>query len=532
MLCRVIIFVILAILLACQPSPHAPANPDQELSDQALLDTIQRATFRYFWDFAHPVSRLSPERTSTPQVVTSGGTGFGIMSIVVGVHRQWISRTMAVERLQKMVDFLGRADRFHGAWPHWMDGQTGRVVPFSLHDNGGDLVETSFLINGLLMAQSFFDQEDAPEVKLRSDIQQLWETVEWDWYTQGGRDSLYWHWSPTYGWKMNFAIGGFNECLITYILALASPTHPIDSMVYQKCWKAGKEFNTPGDYLGYHLDMGFPYGGPLFFSHYSFLGLDPKWMQDDRTFYWRHNVTHTMINRTYCMDEAPAYYNYSPEIWGLTASDDFYGYGAHNPANDNGTITPSAALSALPYTPYYSMLAMRKFYHLKDSLWGPYGFYDAFSLHDRWYSRQYLAIDQGPIVVMMENYRSGLPWSLFSKRKDVLQGLQRAGIHKPEFKTGFAFAVREKRNYSLDLVRHPDRGNYQVELFVDTTSGPLTLDLLGWLGEGKTRLWDNHVPPHGYQVLDLGTDLAPGVHNLSLQANGEIIDWLKIVVRK
>lgn len=530
---RYFIIICLGIIAACQQAREARHIPEPTtLTNQALLDTVQQATFRYFWDFAHPVSGLIPERTRTPEVVTSGGSGFGIMCLVVGVHRKWITRTQAVERLQKIVNFLDHCDRFHGAWPHWLDGRTGRVIPFSEHDDGGDIVETSYLINGLLMAQSYFDQDTEAERKLRNDIQQLWESVEWNWYTRGTKDKLFWHWSPNYGWKMNFAIGGFNECLITYILALASPTHPIDSLVYQHCWRAGKEFNTPGDYLGYHLDLGFPYGGPLFFAHYSFLGLNPKLMQDDRTFYWRHNVTHTLINRTYCMDEAPVYHQYSPQNWGLTASDDYYGYSAHNPAADNGTISPTAALSSFPYTPYYALQALRYFYQQRDRLWGPYGFYDAFSLADRWWSDQYLAIDQGPIVVMIENYRSGLPWSLFMDREDVRRGLLRAGIHPPRSKTGFAYAVREKRNFSMDLLRHPDRGTYDVELYIDPSTGPLTLDLLGWLGEGRQRLWDNQTPAAGYLRLDLGANLSPGVHNLSLQAGGEVIDWLKIVVRE
>ena len=523
----------IVLVMACRPGQmELTSGQPITLSTKALLDTVQEATFRYFWDFAHPVSGLIPERTSTPEVVTSGGSGFGIMCLVVGVHRGWITRQEGIARLQKIIQFLAKCDRFHGAWPHWINGRTGQVVPFSKHDDGGDIVETSYLINGLLMAQSYFTGDNQEEKRLHADIQLLWESVEWDWYTQGTDDKLYWHWSPTYGWKMNFAIGGFNECLITYILALASPTHPIDSMVYQSYWRGGKEFNTPRDYVGYHLDLGFPYGGPLFFAHYSFLGLNPKEMQDDRTFYWRHNVTHTLINRTYCMDEAPVYFQYSPENWGLTASDDYYGYGAHNPAGDNGTIAPTAALSSFPYTPYYALQAMRYFYQLKDSLWGPFGFRDAFSLYERWFSPQYLAIDQGPIVVMIENYRSGLPWSLFMSREDVQRGLRQAGIHSPQPKTGFAYAVREKRNYSVDLIRHPDRDTYEVELFIQPSSGPLTLDLLGWLGEGQKRIWDNYIPTDGYLRLDLGPDLSPGVHNLSLQADGEVIDWLKIVVRE
>ncbi|MFT4033403.1 MAG: glucoamylase family protein [Siphonobacter sp.] len=437
------------------------------------MTTVQRATFRYFWDFGHPVSGMAPERTATPHIITSGGTGFGIMSIVVGAERNWVTRRDALARIQKMADFLEKSDRFHGAWSHWMDGSTGKVVPFGRYDNGGDLVETAYLMNGLLVARAYFDRNTPDEKNLRNKITKLYESIEWDWYVHNGK--LHWHWSKQYDWKMNMPISGYNECLITYVLALGSPTHPIKPEVYETTWKQSDHFANGNEYMGYKLDIGFPYAGPLFFAHYSYLSLDPRLMQDQHTNYWKLNQASTLINWAYCADKAPKSFGYSENNWGLTASDDYNFYDAHSPTNDNGTISPTAALSSFPYTPAQSWQAMQFLYLKKGNpLFGPYGFYDAYSTTKDWFSNQYLAIDQGPIIVMMENYRTGLIWKLGEKISELWQGLDKMGIHKPTYPTGFyAYQVSPKTNDWL-LARHPDTNQYPLDFAV---SGPQAVSL-------------------------------------------------------
>lgn len=459
------------------------------------LNTVQQHTFRYFWDFAHPVSGMAPERNATPNIVTSGGTGFGVMSIVVGVYRRWVSREQAVDRLLKMTRFLEKAERFHGAWSHWLDGNTGKVVPFSQHDDGGDLVETAYLLNGLLVAQAYFDRQNAKEVELRQRIERLWRGVEWSWYVHEGK--LLWHWSPRYGWKMNHAIGGYNECLITYVLALGSPTYPIAPEVYENTWKKAEpwHYRNGKEFLGYVLPIGFDYGGPLFFAHYSYLSLDPRLMQDQDTNYWTLNLTHTLINRAYCLERAPKEYGYSAENWGLTASDDFNFYGAHQPTEDNGTISPTAALSSFPYTPAYSMQVLKYLYRNQGNrLFGDYGFYDAYCAAKNWYSNQYLAIDQGPIVVMIENYRSGLVWQLGQQVSALQKGLSRMGIQKPQYPTGFYQYLADRQTQRVDLIRHPDEGKFVVD-FAVMGSEPITLELIG--KDGTTVLLKQALLPSG-----------------------------------
>ncbi|KAA6440591.1 beta-glucosidase [Dyadobacter flavalbus] len=403
------------------------------LSDEALLDLVQKQTFRYFWDFGHPVSGLARERNTSGDVVTSGGSGFGIMTIPVAIERKFITRAQGLERLQKITGFLkDKTQKFHGAFPHWINGATGAAVPFSTKDNGADLVETSFLIQGLLTARQYFNDSGTAETALRNDINKIWEAVEWDWFRKNNEDVLYWHWSPEYEWEMNHPIKGWNECLITYVLAASSPTHAIPKSVYDSGWTDNGNFVNGKEYYGLKLPLGEPYGGPLFFAHYSFLGLNPTGLSDGFANYFAQNKNHTLINYNYCKANPLGLNGYSDQCWGLTASDIPDGYTASSPSNDKGVIAPTAALSSFPYTPAESMKALRFFYYkLGDKIWGEYGFHDSFSIDELWFADSYLAIDQGPIVIMIENYRSGLPWNLFMSSPEVKTGMKKLGFTSP-----------------------------------------------------------------------------------------------------
>ncbi|WP_245949303.1 glucoamylase family protein [Echinicola strongylocentroti] len=399
------------------------------LSEEALLTKVQEQTFRYFWDFAHPTSGLVRERNTAGNTVTIGGSGFGVMALIVGVERGFITRQEALDRWTKIVDFLAAADRFHGAWPHWMNGETGKTIPFSTKDNGGDLVETAFMVQGLLTVRAYLDSSNTAENELIDKITQLWESVEWDWYTKDGSNVLYWHWSPNYGWEQNLPIRGYIESLIVYVLAAASPTHPIAKDVYESGWARNGEIQNGSSYFQQQLPLGDEYGGPLFFAHYSFLGLDPRNLSDQYANYWEQNTAHSLINQAYCQQNPKGFIGYSDEVWGLTASDNPNGYSAHSPTNDLGVITPTAALSSFPYTPDASMDALQFFYYkLGDKLWGEHGFYDAFNITENWYADSYLAIDQGPIILMIENHRTGLLWEVFMKDQEVQSGLDRLGF--------------------------------------------------------------------------------------------------------
>lgn len=398
------------------------------ITDEQLLDLVQEQTFRYFYEFAHPASGMARERNTSGDIVTLGGSGFGVMSLIVGMERGFITRNEGTVHLDKILTFLETCDRFHGAWPHWVNGNTGKTVPFTTNDDGADLVETSFMMQGLLTMRQYLNTADPGEALLISRINTLFEELEFDWFTRS-QDVLYWHWSPNVGWAMNMKIEGYNETLIIYVLAASSPTHTISADVYHKGYARNGSIMSGNTYYGYILPLGYGYGGPLFFTHYSHLGLDPRNLKDTYADYWVQNVNQSLINWSYCIDNPKNFIGYSEDCWGLTASDNPWGYSAHSPNNDKGVITPTAAISSLPYTPEQSMAAIRHFYYLLgDRLWGEYGFYDAFAVDESWWASSYIAIDQGPIVCMIENYRTGLLWNLFMTCPEVQQGLDKLGF--------------------------------------------------------------------------------------------------------
>ena len=395
-------------ITAYDSSDKFPQIPDDE-----LFDKVQKQTFKYFWDYAHQTSGLARERLGSGDTVAAGGSGFGIMAVIVGVERGWITRAEGAARILKIANFLAAAERFHGAWPHWINGETGKAIAFSTYDDGADLVETAFLIEGLLAARQYFNGSDATETSLRSKITELWESVEWTWFQRDGQNVLYWHWSANHDWRMNMRITGWNEAQIVYILAASSPTYPITKDVYEQGWKPSNSYG---------------YKNPLFFVHYSYMGLDPRKLNDGTRDYWQQLSQHVRTNYEYCVN-SKAGYGYSAQCWGLTASDYYDGYTASSPNHDTGTVAPTAALASFPYSPDESMVAMKYFYYkLGDRLWGEYGFKDAFALKENWFAQSYIAIDQGPIVVMMENYRTGLLWDYFMRDTDVQAGLTKLGF--------------------------------------------------------------------------------------------------------
>lgn len=397
-----------------------------KLPDDELLTLVQRQTFKYFWDFGHPSCGMARERNSSGDIVTTGGSGFGIMAMIVGMERGFISRADGIVRLNKILGFLETCDRFHGVWPHWINGVTGKTQPFSAKDNGGDLVETSYMLQGLLCMRQYLNSSTPSEKSIIDRINSLFNSVEFDWFTNNEK-SLYWGWSPDFGY--NLKIQGYNETLITYLIAASSPTHSITKDTYIIGYANNGGIRNGKSYYGYPLPLGGDYGGPLFFTQYSFLGLDPRHLKDQYADYWEQNLNQSLINWSYCVANPKKFPGYSSSIWGLTASDNPWGYNAHSPSNDLGVITPTAAISSIVYTPVQSLKALKTdYYFLGDHLWGEYGFYDAFDVHEGWWANSTLAIDQGPIICMIENYRTGLLWNLFMSAPEVQNGLTKLGF--------------------------------------------------------------------------------------------------------
>ena len=401
-----ILFTLLLGIVSCKqkPSTNQTANGSDttEISDEALLDSVQRRTFLYFWDGAEPNSGMARERFHVDgdygkhdkDVVTSGGSGFGIMAMIAGIDRGYVTREQGLERMTRIVNFLEKADSFHGVYPHWWNGKTGKVQGFSDKDNGGDLVETSFLLQGLLALHQYYVDGSDAERALAARIDKIWKNVDWNWH-RNSKNVLYWHWSPNHSWEMNFPIRGYNECLITYVLAACSPTHGVPAEVYHEGWAEGGKIIGPHELEGYTLNMRYQSNsgvGPLFWAHYSFLGLNPTGLKDGYADYFQEMKNYTLINRAYCIRNPKGYKGYGENSWGLTASYSVKGYAAHEPdeAGDHGVISPTAALSSIVYTPEESMKVMRNLYNMGDKMWGQYGFYDAYSETDDWYPQRYL----------------------------------------------------------------------------------------------------------------------------------------------
>jgi hypothetical protein len=438
------------IICGCTSQTNRPTaeQSTSELSDSALFRRVQEQTFRYFMEGAEPVSGLARERLhvdniypeNDQSIVTSGGAGFGVMAILAGIERGFITREEGRKQLEKIVSFLEKADRFHGVWPHWWNGETGKVKPFSPNDDGADLVETSYMLQGLLCVRQYFNKGSDSERQLADRVDKLWKETEFDWF-RNGQNVLYWHWSPNVAWKMNFAVRGYNECLIMYILAASSPTHGVPAEVFHEGWAQNGKIKRGSEKYGHKLQFfhqgDLPNGGPLFWAHYSYLGLDPRGLKDRYGDYWQENTSQAMINYQWCVVNPKGFKGYGKNNWGLTSSYSTNGYAGHAPdeERDIGVIAPTAALSSFPYTPAQSMAAMRHWYEkMNDKLWGPYGFYDAFSEQANWFPPHYLAIDQGPIVVMMENYRTGLLWKLFMSCPEIIEGLKKLGFSSPWIK--------------------------------------------------------------------------------------------------
>lgn len=439
--------------------PSSPVSAStRTMTDDELLTMLEESCFRYYWEGAHPDSGMTRENLpGNDRIVATGATGFGVMALVVGVDRGFITREQGVQHLSKIVSFLEKAPRYHGAWSHFMDGATGQTLPvFDMYENAGDLVETAFLIQGLLAARQYFKGSGPQETKIYQRITALWQTVEWDWYRKSPQgDAIYWHWSPEWSWRINHRLTGFNETMIVYLLAIASPTHPVAADLYYTGWAGqsdaaanyrkgwsstgeGEHYLNGHSYYGIKLDVGVGSGGPLFFAHYSYMGFDPHSLTDLYTNYFKNNQNLARINLAYATENSGKHKTYGRDAWGITASDGPWGYAAESPEakDDFGTLAPTGALASFPYTPEASMATFKHFYRdLGDRLWGIYGPIDAYNLDVNWWSPIYMGLNQAPITVMIENYRSGLVWKLFQSNREIQEMLEKLNAKTTELRS-------------------------------------------------------------------------------------------------
>ncbi len=464
-----------------------------------VMDEQQQKIMNLFYTGAEPNSGMAYNDPSHKSVLTTGATGFGIMTLIAGVERGWITREAAAEQIVKIVRFLKKADRFEGAWAHWYNVK-GEIVPFGNQVQAGEIVETTFMMEGLLTACEYFTADNEAEKEIRETTAEFWNTINWKHYVHNGK--FYWMWhknSDTY----ELPLVGWNETLLAYILAMAAPAeHAVPVSVYKNCWQANGKFAHPGrKFYDYPLPLGSDYGAALFLAHYSFFGLDPRKMEDEYCFYWQQNQNHTMINRHYCVYDAPEEYAYNADNWGLTAcagcgSHD--GYLSHDPQHDNGVLSPAAALGSFPYTPFYATQVLLNLKNKYPGMNGKYGFYASWCPSEKATAKMYYAMEHAPMAIMLENYRSGLLWSLLMKNEHVQQGLQLAGIHEPIGHYGFYLAAVNTKTNVCDLMRNPDNGMYEVDIFLK--SG----------GNASLTLSQNNVG-----IYQTAIEVIPGVNHLT-----------------
>ncbi|TRX72569.1 glucoamylase family protein [Carboxylicivirga sp. M1479] len=473
----------------------------RDFSDEELLQMIQEYTFRYFWEGADSNTGMAKERTSG-NVIASGASGMGLMAMIVAHERNLHAQDAIKDRVLMMLSFLENCDRYHGAWSHWYNSD-GTTKPFSPKDDGGDLVETSFVAAALIALRNYFSGEDIKAAQIREKAEQLWREIEWTWYQKNGEDQLYWHWSPNYGFEMNMKIKGWNEALITYLMAASSPDFSIGQSVYDRGWAANGNMVNPRSYYDFNISLSPDYGGPLFWTHYTHLGIDPRELKDVYANYWTELVNTVKIHHAYAVDNPKGHLNYSDKCWGLTASDDpDQGYAAHQPwYNDNGTIAPTAAIASIPYTPEESMKAIKYFYRERGGqLFGKYGFYDAFNDNQNWVKHDYIGIDQGPILVMIENHRSALLWNNVMKDEEVQLGLGNLDFD------GYVGIFTPKHFKSLDIFPNPNKGRFSVKL---PELEPQVVEIIIYTIQGQ-KTYTKTMHSSSYQQLYEVMDIEPG----------------------
>jgi hypothetical protein len=499
----------------------------RDFSDDELMDMVQRYSFRYFWEGAHQATGMALERSNgNGRTAASGATGMGLMALIVAHEREYKPQEEIKDRVLKILEFLENCDRHHGAWSHWYNADTYQTQPFTSDDDGGDIVETSFVAQGLIALKNYFTGTDAKSVQIRETADALWKEIDWDWYRNGGQNVLYWHWSPNFNFQKNMKVTGWNECLVTYVMAASSPTHGISKVVYDQGWAGNGAMVNPRTFYGHQISLSPDWGGPLFWIHYSHLGINPNGLEDQYANYWQEHVNTAKIHHAYAMENPKGHANYNEKNWGLTASDDPYGYTAHRPmSNDNGTISPTAALASMPYTPEESMKALNYFYRERgQDLFGKFGPYDAFNDNLGWVQEAYIGIDQGPIVVMIENHRTGLLWNTVMQDADVQAGLEKLGF-KYEVSTS---AKKPEIEAQWKIYPNPAKDRVYVSLPGANFNKPVVLNVFSLDGR---MIFSKNIEPPGNEFSFDSSGLQNGLYLLQLQ-NGEIRFQIKLVVQK
>jgi hypothetical protein len=458
------------------PSATLTAVPHPFASDDEFLEYVQQTSFDYFWYGANPANGLVPDRSATTSPCSIAAVGFGLTAIGIGIDHGWISRTQGVARVLTTLNTFLQGPQgpnasgmigYHGWFYHFLDMNTALRANSELSS-----IDTTLLLAGILYAKQYFDSTNTDETNIRTMADTIFNRVDWNWMARG-TNAVSMGWFPPGSFLTDNWIG-YNEGMILYCLGLGAASNPLPASAWNR-WTSGYTWAT-------NYGQAFVPFPPLFGHQYSHCWIDfrhitDSYMNSHNSTYFENSRRAAIAQRAYCMANPLQQVGYSSNVWGLTACDGPTGYAAHGapPAqNDDGTIAPTAPGGAMAFTPEYSLPTLRYFYsHYRPRIWTAYGFRDAFNLGAQWWASDTLGIDQGPIVIMIENYRTERVWRLFMQNEEVQRGLQRAGF------TRLAFVS------PLSLIHSPAAGNFTVSWpAADGLSYQLEYspDLLTWAG--------------------------------------------------
>lgn len=509
------------------------AAPAQALTTPALLDTLQYSAFKYFWLEANPVNGLIKDRSASWSPCSIASAGFGLTAICIGIDRGWVTREAGRARVLATLNTFWNGPQgtdaagtigYQGFFYHFLDMNTATRV----WDSELSSIDTALLLAGMLEARQYFDTADPLDVEVRTLVDNIYRRVNWEFMRNSG-SALRMGWKPGTGFAGFGNWIGYNEAMIMYILALGSPTYPVPTTCWN-VWVSGYNWAT---YYGQSYVV-FP---PLFGHQYSHCWIDFRYIQDPYMAfrgitYFENSRRATYAARSYCIDNPFGWVGYGENEWGLTASDDPWGYLAHGapPAqNDNGTITPTAAASSIVFAPEIVIPTLHHFFDAYGpQLWGSYGFKDAFNRTQNWWATDVIGIDQGPIIIMIENYLTRSVWNRFMQNADIQAGLARAGFTRIVDVADRSDGAHEP----LALGRsspNPVQGAATIGFRLDQP-GHVRLRLYDLRGRLVRTLVDGSRAAGEHTAVLDGNDLASGVYLYSLEANGRQVRRTCLVV--
>jgi hypothetical protein len=528
----------MVIALLVPAVPDAPAAARAQMTDNQFLDTLQRACFDFFWQEANPSNGLIKDRSSATSPSSIASIGFGLSAICIGIDHGWITREAGRDRVLTTLRTFWNGPQgtgessvmgYKGFFYHFLDMNTGhRTWSCELSS-----IDTGLLLAGIIDAKQYFDAADSLDGVVRALADSIYYRMDWNWF-RNGDPSIEMGWVPSTKFGTFGPWIGYNEAMILYILALGSPTYPVPAGVWQT-WTSGYSYRI---HYGYAF-IEFP---PLFGHQYSHCWIDFRSINDavmrPRGFtYFENSRRATLAQRAYCAANPKAWVGYSDTLWGITACDSppgpLYPYSARGapPAqNDDGTIAPTAVGGSIAFAPEVCIPTLRSMYDTyRSQIWMKYGFRDAFNLTQNWWGPDVIGIDQGPIIIMIENYRTQRVWNRFMRNPDIQRGLERAGFLpvtaiEPDG-TNLPGRFRLEQNYP-----NPFNGQSHIRYSLGS-AGPVRLEVYDLAGRRVAVLVNAEQSAGDYEALFDAGGVASGAYTYRLTTTEGVLSRALVLLK-